>query len=141
MTQKDGSPEASEGPYCGTRRPIGRPTADCGSCSEIPPGYKAQEQTLRAALGEREAVAAVLQSHQRRLSTPGYRLIDQSESESESEGTDLRRSERISEREASAHAVSNANELCAKSRPIRIRMTSHRDWFRPLLCQLLSQLA
>jgi hypothetical protein len=62
------------------------------------PGYKAQEQTLRAALGEREAVAAVLQSHQRRLSTPGYRLIDQSESESEGAGR-LRRSERISERD------------------------------------------
>jgi hypothetical protein len=52
-----------------------------------------------AALGEREAVAAVLQSHQRRLSTPGFRFIEESESEGEgSEGAGLRRSERISER-------------------------------------------
>jgi hypothetical protein len=65
------------------------------------PGYKAQEQTLRAALGERGAVAAVLQSHQRRLSTPGYRLIESEGEGSEGEGSEsgLRRSERICERD------------------------------------------
>jgi hypothetical protein len=65
------------------------------------PGYKARERALRRRL-EEDGPNTALQSHQRRLSTPGYRFIDESEgegSESESEGAGLRRSERISERD------------------------------------------